>query len=223
MTQSETELGRRFDLRTESFHHGALRWRILLPRSADELIDVSDFNQDERLPYWADLWPSACALTRFLLDDPPATPGAIEVGCGLALPSLALRSLGLDVLATDYYPEAIDFARANAEINGIPPLRVRLLDWRDPPADLGRFELVLAADVLYERRNAESLALLLPRVTAPGGRVWLADPGRAYLGVLRDLLAAGGWTTREIARREEPATRETTSLVRIWELRPPAG
>lgn len=186
----ETDLRARFVTRTEPFSHGAFRAEILLPRSADELIEEGTFDADERLPYWAELWPSARALARWLLDHPP-TGSVIELGAGIALPSLALRHLGLDPLATDWYPEALEFARTNAERNGLGPLRTRVLDWREVP-EVGRFDGVIAADVLYELRNSQALATVLPRLVAPGGRVLVADPGRNYLpGFRRKMEEAG--------------------------------
>ena len=224
MTILERELRRRFRTRTEEFSHGGLSLELLLPRSADELIDESDFNTDERLPYWADLWPSARALTRFLLEREPPRGRAIELGCGVALPSLALRARGAEVLATDYYAEALDFARANAERNGLEPPATALVDWRRPPPELGRFSLVLAADVLYERRNGEALAELLPRVTEPGGRVLLADPGRLHAPEFWTRMEALGWSVAEEATRVEASPEVgagVSSRVTIHRLAPP--
>src|SRR5690606_27446174 len=169
MTDLERELHRRYEVRTERFSHAGFEVEMLLPRSADALIDDSEFNEDERLPYWAELWPSARALTRFLLDGPAPGGPVLELGCGVALPSLALRARGAAALAADCSGEALEFARASAERNGIPSPELALLDWRHPPPELGRFPLVVAADVLYERRNADALAALLPRVVAPSG------------------------------------------------------
>src|SRR3712207_3594125 len=176
----EAELRARFAVREEEFAHGGWRVELVLPRAADELIDPADFDRDERLPCGADLWPSARALARHLLEgECDAAGGALELGCGVALPSLALRGRGVDVLATDWYADALRFAEVNAARNGLGPLRTALLDWRDPPEGW-RYPLVIAADVLYEQRNAEALAALLPRVTARGGTVLIADPGRIH-------------------------------------------
>ena len=202
-----------FELREELFEHADWSASLLLPRAADELIDEREFEADERLPYWAELWPSARALARHLLDSPPAEAAALELGCGVALPALALRRLGTDVLATDWYDDALRFARVNSERNGLGPLRTALLDWRHPPEGES-YPLVVAADVLYEPRNAVLLSDLLPRVIAPGGRALVADPGRVYLPEFRNLMYAAGWRTTEIDRREE-----ARSTVRIWELR----
>lgn len=221
----ELSLGRRFAVRVEPFGHGEFRVQMLMPRAADELIDISDFNRDERLPYWADLWPSARALAAALLDGPAPTGRVLELGCGIALPSLALRARGVPVLATDYYPEALEFARVNAERNGLPPLETRLLDWRHPPPDLERFKLVVAADVLYEQRNGEALRALLPRIAAPGGQVLIADPGRIHAGEFLARMRDDGWAVEEVERREEPSPvgKSARITVRLLALSPPAA
>lgn len=208
MPSLENELARRFTLRTHKFEHAGFRAELIAPAAPDELIDVSDFNIDERLPYWAELWPSARALAMELLEGPLPESPVLELGCGLALPSLALRWRGVEVLATDYYPEALEFAIANAIRNEIPPPRTVHLDWRSPPEELGQFDLVIAADVLYERRNAEILADLLPRLVTESGRAMIADPGRAAVPLFRKLVEAQGWHVREIASRRVAGVTE---------------
>ena len=213
MNPDPDELSHRFHTREEQFEHGKFTLEVLLPAAPEDLIDEREFEDDERLPYWADLWPSARALTRFLLDDPPPANHALELGAGLGLPSLALRWLGHEVLATDWYADALRFAEANAARLGLS-LSTRLLDWRSPPPDLGRWNLVVAADVLYEQRNAHVLAPLLRHLVAPGGCVLVADPGRIYLGEFLNLAREHGWNARRIAVREEAPSR-----VQIWQLR----
>jgi predicted nicotinamide N-methyase len=142
----------------------------------------------------------------------------LELGCGVALPSLALASLGADVLATDWYDDALLFARANAERNGLPPLRTEALDWRQPRGGWG-YDVVIAADVLYEQRNGPVLAALLPRVTAPGGTVLIADPGRVYAGDFFRLMRETGWVVDQAAERMEPSAPGVESRVRIHRLR----
>lgn len=214
----------RFQTRLEPFRHGQFAVEMLLPRAADELIDEAEFERDERLPYWAELWPSARALTRRLLEMAPPAGPVLELGCGVALPSLALRWRGVRVTATDYYPDALEFVLANARRNSIAPPETRLLDWRDPPPELGTFPLALAADVLYERRNAELLAELLPRVLPPDGRAWIADPGRRYRPDLEEALRGRGWTVEVLETRDEPSPavgEGVVSRISIVEARPP--
>ena len=216
-SEAETELRARFEVREEPFAHGDFRVRMLLPRAADALIDEAEFEADERMPYWADLWPSARGLTRHLLDRPPTARRILELGAGVALPSLTLRNLGADPLVTDYYADALRFADANAARNGLAPLRTALLDWRDPPAG-DQWDLVVAADVVYEQRNGEALAELLPKILADGGQMLLADPGRVYFGEFRDRMEEMDWAVEELDVRTETSDPVTgaTSTVRIW-------
>jgi predicted nicotinamide N-methyase len=105
----------------------------------------------------------------------------VELGCGgLALPSIAAALRGGRVLASDWSAEAIDLAARNAERNEAA-VETAVCAWGQPDALLARapWDLVLAADVLYERRNVDVLLDLLPRLVGPGGEVWVADPGRA--------------------------------------------
>jgi len=151
---------------------------LLRPPSADELIDEDAFDEDEFLPYWAELWPSGLALARYVAGLELAGRKVLELGCGLGLPSLAAALRGADVLATDWADDAIDLLRRNAERNGAV-LRVARVTWSEPDALLraAPWGLVLGADLLYEERNAEQLAALLPHL---GGETILAEPGRPY-------------------------------------------
>jgi predicted nicotinamide N-methyase len=179
--------------RIERFEHGGFSADIYLPESSEALIDELEFDEDERLPYWAELWPSARALARYLLDLRPVPDRAIELGSGVALPSLALLHRGVKVIATDYYDDALVFARHNAKANRLRPLATDLLDWRETPARFGRFPLVVAADVLYESRNGDALALLLPQLLEADGVALIADPGRVYLGDFVEHMRTSGW------------------------------
>ena len=151
---------------------------VLRPRDAEALIDEEAFERDERMPYWAELWPSGVALARAVSGAALRGRRVVELGCGgLALPSIAASIAGARVLATDWAPEALELAAANALRNDAS-FEVQEVAWAAPEALVARgpFDLVLGADVLYEHSNLESLIALLPRL-AP--EVWLADPQRA--------------------------------------------
>ena len=149
---------------------------LLRPENAEELIDEAAFAREEFLPYWAELWPSALALARALPELPLAGRRVLELGCGLALPALAAAAAGARVLATDWSAEAIALLRVNARRNGIE-LETAVVSWERPEGLLDRapWDLVVASDVLYERRHVPLLLALLHRL---GDDVLLADPGR---------------------------------------------
>ncbi len=155
-------------------------------------LDPEEFAKDERIPYWADIWPASVALGRHLLELDIAGRKVIEVGAGVGLAGLAAARAGADVLVTDYEEAALGFASANAARNGLT-IRTALLDWRDGDWP-GGFDLVIAADVLYEARSIAPLAALIPRVLAPGGRGLITDAGRPYVGAFVTAVAAHGLT-----------------------------
>jgi predicted nicotinamide N-methyase len=164
--------------------------QVLRPRDAEALLDERAFEHEEFLPYWAELWPSGVALARPLAAPPLKGPRVLELGCGLGLPSLAAALAGGRVLATDWSPQAIELLRDNAERNDAE-LELEIADWAHPEALIERapWDLVLGADLLYERRNVAPLLDLVPRLLASDsgdeasgrgrGELWLADPGRA--------------------------------------------
>jgi predicted nicotinamide N-methyase len=153
-----------------------LRLSILRPPSAEDLIDEAAFDAEEFLPYWAELWPSGLALARHVAGLEVAGLKVLELGCGLGLPSLAASVREAHVLATDWADDAIELVQRNAERNGVS-LRAAHVRWSEPEPLLraAPWDLVLGADLLYEARNAEQLAALLPKL---GGETVLAEPGR---------------------------------------------
>src|SRR5437764_3072240 len=124
---------------------------ILRPPSADELIDEAAFDEEEFLPYWAELWPTGLALARHVATRELRGHRVLELGCGLGLPALAAALRGADVLATDWAEEAIELLRRNAERNGIF-LRLARVRWSEPEPLLraAPWHRVLGVDLLYE-------------------------------------------------------------------------
>jgi predicted nicotinamide N-methyase len=178
----DAELARRFETVVETIdlsEQGAdARFDILRPQSAEALIDEDAFAEDERLPYWADVWPSARVLASRLLREHGAGRRLLELGCGSGLVAAAAAHAGFDVTATDYYPEALDFTRANVRRAAGVDCATRVVDWRAMPDDLGHFDVVVASDVLYERRYAELVARALSQTLSRGGLGMISDPGR---------------------------------------------
>jgi len=152
---------------------------LLAPRDGEALLSEEAFAQEEFLPYWAELWPSALALARAIARRPLTGRRVIELGCGLGLPAIAAALAGGRVLATDWAADAIATTERNAERNGLA-VETLHVSWTAPEPLLARapWDLVLASDVLYEARNAEALLPLLPRLIDGRGEIWLAEPGR---------------------------------------------
>lgn len=190
---------------------------LLRPRSADELISETDFARDERLPYWAELWPSAICLARVLPELASRPSVTLELGCGLGLVTIAALRAGHDVLATDYYADALRFTRLNARAGAGRDPRTQLADWREWPAGGPRFDLVVASDVLYEQPYARTVAGVIGETLAPGGMALVADPGRAAVGAFVEACASRGLTTTE-RRRLDYEDGAIEQVITVYEI-----
>ncbi len=179
--------------------------RMLQPQESAALPDAGPIAWAPLAPYWSVLWRSGVTLAREL--DGMVLRGlrVVELGCGLAVPGIAAARAGADVLATDACAEALGLVVRNADANDVP-IATATIDWAKPGelVGLAPFDLVLAADVLYERASVGLLLSLLPRL-AP--QVWLADPGRP---------AAGEFL--EQAERRWPVETRVHDLVRVHRL-----
>lgn len=170
------------------------------------------------MPYYALLWPSGIALALAVADG-PALEGlsALDLGCGCGAVGLAAAQRGARVTFLDWAPEAEGLVERGCAHLGLPAPRFVTADWRRPPADLGRFDRVLAADVLYEARNAEPVAAFLRTHLAPGGEAWLSDPGRRHASDFPEVAEVAGLVLLE--RRTLPPTTDVGDIT-LWRFAP---
>ncbi len=150
----------------------------------DALLDAltqEEFDRaDGRMPYWAVLWPSAHALADAVFEGPGlAARRVLDLGCGLGLVGLAALHRGAHVTFLDWEESAVLAARASAAAHGFTCHEGVVADWRSPPP-LAPFDLVLAADVLYEARNGPAVARFLAAHLGKRGEAWIADPERLH-------------------------------------------
>jgi predicted nicotinamide N-methyase len=175
--------------------------RVLQPSESAELPDDGPVEWAPLVPYWSVLWRSGVALGRELEGQPLAGRRVVELGCGLAVPSLVAARAGAAVLATDAEPEALELVARNAELNGVE-VETAVVDWTSTAATeelaaRGPFDTVLAADVLYERPTVARMLALLPRL-APVA--WIADPARPTTAVFLEQARERGWAIDSVSR-----------------------
>jgi predicted nicotinamide N-methyase len=149
---------------------------VLQPQGSAELPDDREIEWAPVAPYWSVLWRSGVALAREVAGLDLRGRTVVELGCGLGAPSLAAAAGGAIPLATDGDPDALELVQRSARLNGLR-LETAIVDWAEPDELISRahFDLVLAADVLYERQAVARLLSLLPQLAADA---LIADPGR---------------------------------------------
>jgi predicted nicotinamide N-methyase len=152
-------------------------------------------------PYWAHLWSGALVLAAAI---PGAVRSVVELGCGLGLPGLVAARHGARVTFVDRAPAALAFVRASAATNAIPDVDLVAADALTAAVG-GRFDLVLAAELLYDRGAFGPLVDAVVRRVAPGGRALLTDAQRIDTRAFYDALDAAGvrWSARDHPVREE--------------------
>ena len=178
----------------------AITLDIVRPQDIDALLDQVADDPEQNLPYWAELWPSGIALAAAIARSPDLVRGTpvLELGSGLGITAAIALDAGADLIASDYAVESLLLTRANClRHTGREPRTLRM-NWRDgeEPVLAGApdgFPVVLAADVLYERRDIEPLLTLVDRIVAPGGMLWLAEPGRPPAATFLDEASRRGW------------------------------
>ena len=203
---------------------GAQRSQALAQHGSTGLVGASS-SGGWHMPYWATPWASGLAVAEAVVAEPGRVAGArvMELGCGLGITAMALVRAGARLTVVDCWGETLAFCRYNALRAGAqnPPhgagnragtIRTRLADWRtDPGRDAliagGPYDLVVAADVLYEPEDIPVLFALLPRLVGPVGAVWLAEPGRTTSRKFVQETDDAGWIrdTATVTRDPWPA------------------
>ena len=168
------------------------------------------------LPYWAELWDSALGIGQLLVHGRGEWRGrtALDLGCGMGLAGAVAARIGMRVLFADLEPAALLFARLNS-LSDASRVRTRRLNWQTDRLD-ERFDLILGADILYERRQWEFLEPFWRAHLQAGGTVLLGEPGRQTGDLFRDWIAQKKWSLQQHA--QTVSTRPTP--IRIFELRP---
>jgi predicted nicotinamide N-methyase len=186
---------------------------------ASEVVPLWEASEEELAaqglppPFWAFAWPGGQALARYILDHPQTVAGqrVLDFAAGSGLQAIAAALAGAArIEAGEIDPFAGAAIRLNAALNGAA-LEVVLDDLVG--RDDGRWDVVLAGDVFYERPMAERVEPWLRRLAARGALVLLGDPGRSYLprGGLERLIAYSVKTSREL---EDTDVRNTV----VWRL-----
>jgi predicted nicotinamide N-methyase len=169
------------------------------------------------LPYWAELWDSAIGICQYMWRQPRTTMAGqfvLDLGCGMGLSGCVAASLGAHVCFADLEPDALLFARLNS-LPHAARIRTHRIDWRTDRLT-ERFDLILGADILYERSQWDYLEPFWRAHLSPTGRILLGEPGRQTGDLFIPWITSKGWTLKE---HTEPVPTRTVPI-RIFEVNP---
>ena len=206
---------RRFAVLTETVSVGPLTLEFTRIEDPNRVLDEVAAEEDRlekvkgqrvcedqlHLPYWAELWDSAMGMGQFLVNHSARLASVLDLGCGMGLSGTVAAALGHRVLFADLEPPALLFARLNS-LPWARRVRARRVDWRKDR--LGeRFDLILGADILYERKQWDHLEPFWREHVADNGAVLLGEPGRRTGELFVDWIRGRGWNFEEFAEPVE--------------------
>ena len=214
---------RRFAVLTETVGVGPLTLHFTRIEDPNRVLDEVAAEEDRlekvkgrrvsedqlHLPYWAELWDSATGMGQRLVKWSREIDlngvCALDLGCGMGLSGTVAAALGCRVVFADLEAPALLFAR----LNSLPwggRVRTRRLDWRSDR--LGeQFDLILGADILYERKQWDPLELFWRAHLAENGSVLLGEPGRQTGALFVDWIRERGWKLEEYAEPVETRSK----------------
>jgi predicted nicotinamide N-methyase len=223
-------IGRKYDLKTERVQFGTISFDFTRISNPDRVLDdvARDVDLHERLhgrpsssqplhlPYWAELWDSAFGIGHFLASaclpvrvSPclvSRVSSVLDLGCGMGLAGAVAAGLGARVLFADLEQPALLFAR----LNSLPwrrRVRTRHLDWQRDRLN-EKFDLIIGADILYEKQQWPFLEPFWREHLKPGATVLLGEPGRQTGDLFVDWIRGRGWnleiTEQQVSTRPKP-------------------
>jgi predicted nicotinamide N-methyase len=130
-------------------------------------------------PLFGQVWPTSVAMAMNIYKLELAGKRVLEIGCGIGLCSIVLHQMGIDITASDYHPRVREFLERNVLGNGLPPIKYQTGNWDEENPELGKFDVMIGSDILYQPDHARLVSRFIDRHSSDDVQVVIGDPGRA--------------------------------------------
>lgn len=144
-------------------------------------------------PLFGMLWPASRILAAAVSVMPLTGKRVLEIGCGIALTSIVLHKLGFDITASDYHPLTKEFLDQNIASNLLPPIQFLTGNWEAANPLLGKFDVIVGSDVLYEPAHPGRVSAFIDRHSSHDVKVIIVDPNRGNRTLFTKKMAALGY------------------------------
>ena len=171
----------RFRYRTIEFGNSDIHLRTLRDRqqySDDDNVASKLGISSANWPLFGIIWDSSKVLANLMFDYKIKNKRILEIGCGMALSSLMLNQRNADITATDYHPEVESFLISNVMLNEGKEIPFIRTGWDDEDSGLGKFDVIIGSDLLYESEHVDLLSNFIHNHTKPRCEIIIVDPGR---------------------------------------------
>lgn len=165
-----------YDVEKTDYRVGDHAFKFFIPRKIDRFINQDDLFTG--FPLWSKIWEATAVLSLHLSNiKPDPDKRWLEIGAGMGIAGIVAAKMGHKITITEYNKDAINFARANALLNNIDNVEIRELDWNQPLIE-GKFDYIIASEVVYKEDDIMGLHLLFQRYLKPFGTIILAESMR---------------------------------------------
>jgi predicted nicotinamide N-methyase len=166
---------------------GNISLRFHKPKSIDRFINPDDLMKE--FPLWAKIWDASAVLTQYMAElEVDATRRILELGSGLGVAGITAASLGHHITLTEYNADALEFLKANAQLNQCQHIPIHHLDWFQPQLK-GSFDLIVGSEIVYQKEAVAALGDLFRKYLAPNGQAVLVERVRSTGAVFFEKMA----------------------------------
>jgi len=165
-------------------------------------------------PLFGLLWPSSKILAKTVCLYELKGKRVLEIGCGLALSSIVLHKMGIDITASDYHPLAKEFLDENILGNQMSPIKFKTGNWEIENPLLGEYDLIIGSDILYEPAHADDVSNFISKHSNSGVEVIIVDPNRGNRAKFTHKMLSLGYT-HHFEHFKVETTNNTTCKGRI--------
>ena len=190
-----------YDIKMEEISIGGHDLKIRSLKDRQQFSDEQDIagNRGVSSASWSHfgvVWPCGIVLAQIISKLPLQGLRILELGCGLGIASLVASRRGGDITASDHHPLAESFMSQNAVLNELPGVKFAHGDWCTPITQLGKFNLIIGSDLLYERDQPALLSVFIDCHAASDAKIILCDPGRREAKRFNRLMVERGFSAQ---------------------------
>ncbi|MDB4671164.1 class I SAM-dependent methyltransferase [Pirellulaceae bacterium] len=167
--------------------------KVTHPHETD--LEIDDNGEMLWQPYWAEDWQSSRAICWLLMQYPIRGTTVLDLGCGLGLTGAVAAERLASVCLADNAKPALEFAKINCW-NWMANCTFKLVDWKQTDNDLGRFDWIVGAEIIYDQQDWPHLSRFWRRHLNPGGTILLCDPFRRTGRQFREWVISENWHAR---------------------------
>lgn len=165
-------------------------------------------------PYWAKIWASAHAMTRFLQEEPKWIQNKIvlEIGAGIGIPSLSIAAQTDKIVISDYAPDAVAVIQKNIELLKLNNTQAACIDWNHIPDEIIA-DTILLSDTNYEPAAHNNLVSMIDAFINKGSTVILATPNRLASNPFIESVSKYITSTKKYSIPENDTNKEIVVMV----------